>query len=259
MAVELLGRAAGLFSIFKPTPEGIPSYSREDRAARKGYKQAGAIILRGALGPEVMNVISGTWEAGLIKFDGKVRELQNGALPEDPGQRWVVDTFAKLQFLQHAVLRTNVEGADLQVPDELAKSLRHVFPRVSFIEGKSAIRRQGAQSAYVTWHRDAHAVRMTDYQDSFNCWVPMHAVGIDRPSLEIALGSHLDWRQRKVDVEAHDNPEDAEVRSTYKVVAAIMSPGDVLVFDQHTLHRTQPMEQYPVRISGEYRFTAGAA
>jgi hypothetical protein len=67
-------------------------------------------------------------------------------------------------------------------------------------------------------------------------------------------------RGREVDyANTNDSPDESEILKQYgadSICTAIMEPGDFLVFDHHTLHRTQPMGQtYPVRVSGELRFS----
>jgi hypothetical protein len=127
---------------------------------------------------------------------------------------------------------------------------------VSFVEGKSAIRRQGASSRPVRWHRDAHAVKTHDDGNCVNFWIPVDEVGMVRPSLQIACGSAAEWKYRPVDYSAIENPADEDVPLDYQVATAFLNPGDILVFGHHTLHRTQPMANGSMRLSGEFRFDA---
>jgi ectoine hydroxylase-related dioxygenase (phytanoyl-CoA dioxygenase family) len=102
-------------------------------------------------------------------------------------------------------------------------------------------------------------VQTVEYGECFNCWIPIHPVGVDRPSLQIVPGSHRKLRARAVDYTTHEPVSDEEIRDSYgkdAIATAILEPGDVLLFGHHTLHRTQPMDtEHPERVSAELRFT----
>jgi len=208
-------------------------------------------------------------------FDMKVQDVGRNEIRHDDPLVDYVKRYGLLQFIGEDIVRTLLSHSYLprsgfdRVTEVLSRVLTAVFPNQSFefIAGKSALRRQGTRgnarkSAYVEWHRDSHAVQTVEHGNCLNCWVPLNAVGIDRPSLQVVLGSNRVLQSSPVDYQAHDNPTDEQVSKDFgdsKVCTAVLDPGDVLLFGHHTLHRTQPMgDDYPARLSGEFRFTGKA-
>jgi hypothetical protein len=232
----------------------IPVFSVTDLGARarSAYDSAGALIIRGGLSSDTVETVRRQWSEGMSIFDRKAEAFSAGTLPADDEHITLMNVFALHQFLPHLVMKyvTKSEG----IAETLRPPAESIFGPISFVELKSVIRRQGKKSAYVVWHRDAHAVKTNDDGDCFNCWVPVDSVGVDRPSLQISCGSHRDWSIRPVDYASLDNPTHDEVVANYPIETAMLDPGDILIFSHFTLHRTQPMEESHGRISGEYRF-----
>jgi hypothetical protein len=217
--------------------------------ARAAYEHAGALIVRDAIHLKDLGAARDQWLAAFRAFD----EMSESPEAHD-AFKLELGMFSNYQFIQQGVLRHR-----LNLPDGLASHLgrlgRSLFGRVSYVEGKSAIRRQGRKSsAYVVWHRDAHAVQTMESGDCFNCWVPSESVGEERSSLQIAVGSNRDWKNRPVNYERHDNPAHEDVEKNYEIATAVLNPGDILIFSHFTLHRTQPIANEIERISSEFRF-----
>jgi hypothetical protein len=111
---------------------------------------------------------------------------------------------------------------------------------------------------YVAWHIDADAAAAGGYGvTSINMWLPLNSVGSEAPSLEFVPASHLVMR----DVPVLDGGEryrsDDWVRSTVpgRTWTPTAVPGDAILFDQFTLHRTQIADfADPSRSSCELRF-----
>jgi hypothetical protein len=239
----------------------IPDFISVGPAARAAYEENGAVILRQALPTAMLEYAQMTWPAAFALFDAKSADRARGELPPGAPFSLEVDMFTRLQFIQHQVLGIMLSVFDMRpqrVADAVGSLISPMFEEgVSFVEDKSAIRRQGRQSAYVPWHRDAHAVQLKELGTCVNCWVPIHSVGRDRPSVQVVCGSHLALRDRPVDYAVHDNPTDEEVDRDYpgRAQVAMLEPGDMLILGHHTLHRTQPMADHAGRISAEFRFT----
>jgi hypothetical protein len=236
---------------------------------RAYYEQAGAIILRNALSEDLTSYFRCYCNAVFSIMDMKVHELPpQGDDPLGP----YVERYRVLQFIGEDVCATLLATSHLRHGPGFASVTKRLEQILSFglsnapalyIPGKSVLRRQGTKdnaqkSAYVTWHRDAHAVQTAGLGNCVNCWVPVHAVGSERPSLQIVVGSHHMMKRRAIDYSVNDNPRDDDLRQVYRmddICTAVLNPGDVLIFGHHTLHRTQPMgDAYPIRISGEFRF-----
>jgi hypothetical protein len=92
----------------------------------------------------------------------------------------------------------------------------------------SAVRRHSTSSTNVVWHTDAEAAGTKKYGYCITAWVPFDSVGLNRPTLEFQVG---------------------------ELVRFQMEPGDVVMFDHFTTHRTQPLTNPLPRTSAEIRFS----
>jgi Phytanoyl-CoA dioxygenase (PhyH) len=128
-----------------------------------------------------------------------------------------------------------------------------------FLPERSYLRRHVGMTKQVPWHVDADAASVAELGsaiESINVWMPLDHVGTSLPSLEVVAGSadvmrkipHLtgDYRYR----------DDDFVAGIGGVASSpILDPGDALIFDQYTLHRTQRVSgQDIVRTACEFRF-----
>jgi hypothetical protein len=120
------------------------------------------------------------------------------------------------------------------------------------------IRRHRSTKYYLPWHIDADAagiITATDY--CINTWLPLDPVGDVLPSLELIPGSNKTMRTvPSLDGGEKSRKDDwvkANVPGESWVPHAV--PGDAILFDHWTLHRTQRMAQEnAVRTSCEFRF-----
>lgn len=252
----------------------IPEILSGSNNAGAIYSDSGAVIFRKLLPKDAIDQFSLLCAAVFAIMDLKVKEKEAGEARSDDPLSEYVKLYGQLQFIGEDVVRTLLASASMghagfdklvaALSSAVAPALQH---KLQYVPSKSTLRRQGTTghaqvSAYVPWHRDAHAVRTADLGDCLNCWVPMNPVGRDRPSLQVVLGSSKVLRDVKVDYEQNDNPSDEQVLKRYgadAICTAVLEPGDVLVFSHHTLHRTQPMgATYGTRMSGEIRFVVSA-
>ena len=127
------------------------------------------------------------------------------------------------------------------------------------MRSRSFFRRHKDGSKYVPWHIDANAaVTAVSAADCFNVWLRLSAVGETAPSLEFVRGSHRRMRELplfEVDVaERYRDDEWVSAQAAGERWAPVLRPGDAVLFDQYTLHRTQQAAGQPTRDSCEFRF-----
>ena len=108
-----------------------------------------------------------------------------------------------------------------------------------FFALRSFLRRLSGTNGILRWHIDADAAA-TNWGHCINVWLPLDAVGTDRPSVDVILGSHFKMRELPLlSGDSHDR-DDTFVASIGPTTSSGLNPGDALVFDHFTLHRTQP-------------------
>jgi hypothetical protein len=120
------------------------------------------------------------------------------------------------------------------------------------------VRRHQSTRHYLPWHIDADAgsiLNTTDY--SINAWLPLDAVGDRAPSLELMPGSNQTMRTLPLLAHPNVSRDDEWVKVSVGgepwVPRAV--PGDAILFDHWTLHRTQRLaDESASRISWELRF-----
>lgn len=128
------------------------------------------------------------------------------------------------------------------------------------MHARSFFRRHKDDAKYVPWHIDADAAATAAIApDCFNVWLPLAEVGETAPSLEFVLGSHRWMRGVPLfgpDVtERYRSEEWITAHATGQHWIPVLKPGDAVLFDQYTLHRTQRTE-FPIqsRDACEFRF-----
>ena len=114
---------------------------------------------------------------------------------------------------------------------------------------KSFLRRHVGAALLVPWHIDAD-VAVLKHERCINVWLPVDSVGTTLPSLEVMRRSHLKLRSSPTLAGGV-----AAAAAFGKPFAPKLNPGDALVFDQFTLHRTQRTGASDMtRTSCEFRF-----
>jgi hypothetical protein len=124
-----------------------------------------------------------------------------------------------------------------------------------YYPSRSFFRRYTGVEEPVPWHIDADAA-MIDRPEAINVWLPLNAVGAGSPSLEMMVGSHHKMKQLPLLTGKRRYRDDVFAASagTTKIVPQL-DPGDAIIFDQFTLHRTQPqIGDLVERTSCELRF-----
>jgi hypothetical protein len=122
----------------------------------------------------------------------------------------------------------------------------------------SFFRRLTKTPAHVPWHSDAEAASTLKLGPrAISMWVPLVSVGETMPSLEFVRGSHHVMRNPETPMPPDRHRPEEWVNATVagERIAPRAEPGDVLVFDEFTLHRTQPLSGHSSqRTSCEFRF-----
>jgi hypothetical protein len=139
------------------------------------------------------------------------------------------------------------------------RRFRSLFDRHWRLEPKfSFVRRHRSTRLYLPWHIDADAAGIINTADyCINTWLPLDPVGDVLPSLELMPGSNKTMRT----VPSLEGPEKTRtndwVKANFPGESWIphAAPGDAILFDHWTLHRTQCMvDETAVRTSCEFRF-----
>jgi ectoine hydroxylase-related dioxygenase (phytanoyl-CoA dioxygenase family) len=151
--------------------------------------------------------------------------------------------------------RTRVENFGLLDSPKLIQTIEKIAgPYVWHFPPQ--VRRQNpkAQHAFLPYHQDALYTR--HYNEFRVCWVPLTPCGADAPGLEIAIG-HIDYLVKH---ESSGSWEEGLAEEEYKrleslpVFAPVLFPGDVVLFDDKTFHRTYvPPNVSKTRLSFDFR------
>jgi hypothetical protein len=132
-----------------------------------------------------------------------------------------------------------------------------LLSRTRLIPALCLFRNHDGKRTHIAWHADADAAGGAEHDPCFNVWVPLVPVGKDRPSLQFVLGSHRVMRGLPLrDPQASSLTEEwVKDNLPGDAWTPIMEPGDVVIFDHYTVHRTQPMTHTEPRYSAEFRVT----
>jgi hypothetical protein len=123
-----------------------------------------------------------------------------------------------------------------------------------YYPSRSFFRKYTGVEELVPWHIDADAA-MVDRSEAINVWLPLNAVGAGLPSLEMVIGSHHKMRQLPLLTGKRRYRDDAFAASAGIKTVPKLDPGDAIIFDNFTLHRTQPQtSDIFERTSCEFRF-----
>lgn len=119
----------------------------------------------------------------------------------------------------------------------------------------SYFRRHVGMSRKVPWHIDADAAGAGTSR-TITIWLPLDRVGESLPSLDVIPGSRARMRNLPLLIEDdYRYRDDAFARAIGAPITPTLEPGDALVFDNFTLHRTQHIEGADIlRTSCEFRF-----
>jgi Phytanoyl-CoA dioxygenase (PhyH) len=203
-------------------------------------------------------------------------------------QRIVTDIYAELSAAQEAGTKALLKNKELEYhftawrgvnlkrlppylrarrPD-LAASFGHLVDQIHdqtetlfgpgwrFIPSRSWFRRHVGVARKVPWHIDADAAAVRGHgRRAFNVWLPLEPVGGDLPSLDVIRRSHMAMRELPLLRPPNIYRDDDFASSKGKASTVSLEPGDALIFDQYTLHRTQQAgSAESIRTACEFRF-----
>jgi Phytanoyl-CoA dioxygenase (PhyH) len=122
------------------------------------------------------------------------------------------------------------------------------------LEKCSFFRRPSSPTSLLRWHIDADGAQ-TGEAMCVNVWLPLDAVGVDLPGLSVVPGSHRKMRELPLLTDGDYDRDDEFAAALGPAVTPRLKPGDALIFDQYTLHRSQPTARSRFsRTSCELRF-----
>jgi hypothetical protein len=163
------------------------------------------------------------------------------------------------KFLRKA--RPDLAQRYAEVVGRVETQVKRTFgPDWRFFPKRSYFRRHIGMVRAVTWHIDADAAAIFQVAgEAINVWMPLDKVGTDLPSLEVVPHSGEVMRTVPLLTGKDRYRDDAFVRTIGQTAAPQLEPGDALVFDQFTLHRTQNVgSKDTVRTACEFRFVRHA-
>jgi hypothetical protein len=125
-----------------------------------------------------------------------------------------------------------------------------------FFGKRSYFRRHLGVAKAVPWHIDADAAGLYRIAASvINVWLPLDPVGDLLPSLDVVPRSHAVMRQIPLLTGNDRYRGDEFVNAIGPHTTPRLEPGDALIFDQFSLHRTQPAgSEKSMRTACELRF-----
>jgi hypothetical protein len=200
-------------------------------------KKNGAVVVRkfltGAETAELQSVVRAIYEA-MAEIGTFV-----DADMENHFRRWNGVWLEHLPSLLEAYDR-NLAARYRRVVELIERRTQRVFgDGWHFFALRSFLRRLSGTNGILRWHIDADAAA-TSWGHCINVWLPLDAVGTDRPSVDVILGSHIKMRELPpLSGDSHDR-DDTFVASIGPTTSSGLNPSDALVFDHYTLHRTQP-------------------
>jgi hypothetical protein len=217
------------------------------------YRRNGSALIRAFLSPEEVETLQrigamsygiGETIAAHARSDQLPQEIADGLLT-----RGYISWVRLKAWLE--CTGTNFDDQLGAIVDKVGAIAKAVYsdPSVRLLEGFSVIRRHqkspraGAMTT-VPWHRDFSFVGPAGIDRSVNFWIPLAEVGEVAPSIEIIVGSHNHMVNVPDETPGITNISEqwvSEHLGVYPKWTPHCKPGDVMVFDHQTIHRTQPL------------------
>lgn len=122
-----------------------------------------------------------------------------------------------------------------------------------FRDDLSYLRRHSGSSTHVPWHFDAGAAGTGQFDPCWNVWMPLVPVGEHSPTLQFIPGTSEVMKGARLPCYRPGYPEPESVPEDHWMTP-VLDPGDVVIFDHWTLHRTQPVGGL-MRTSAEIRLS----
>jgi hypothetical protein len=230
--------------------ERIPEVAREQLTVerlRSGIMHHGSLLVRGLANGDQVEQLTGDIDKALVAFDthaagGKRSDLAGWFQPftQDRG------SYRRLRRKRGAVLAVDSPPALFDLVETFAHAgidrlVRDYFAEPPMMLAKKVVLRRVPPHDMTTggWHQDGAFMGVGIR--SLNIWLSLSHCGDDAPGLDVVgrrldelvetggEGTFNDWAT---------NPQAAERVGSGAVVRPIFEPGDALLLDHMTLHRT---------------------
>src|SRR5215470_10670930 len=216
------------------------------------YAHHGAMVLRSFLPAEELAILQQVASLAFGIGDSIVANLPMGRVPSDVSDGLAHGYLSwKIMTAWLACTAPDLLGDLASVTNRVQAIAASAYrdPDTRFLDGFSVIRRhrrmpRSGEVTAAAWHRDFSFVGPAGIDQSVNFWFPLVEVGIDAPSLEIVVGSHRYMREIPDETPGITNIAEewlATHLSDYVRWTPSCRPGDVVMFDHQTIHRTQQL------------------
>lgn len=192
---------------------------------------------------------------------GIIEEVKNGAQPTGPHAdmiRHIADgtlqwggvsiswTFKiAASFFNRGAFERVIANAERLLAEHRKES------SAKYRDDLSYLRRHQGSTTHVPWHFDAGAAGTSEFDPCWNVWMPLVPVGEHSPTLQFIPGTSEAMKKGALPCyrPGYPNPETIPKDGW---LTPVLEPGDVVIFDHWTLHRTQPIAG-KIRTSAEIR------
>lgn len=217
------------------------------------YRENGVFLFEGLLSSEEVEILR---RIGAMSY--AIGEAIASNAPPDQLPREITDGLVTRGYISWTRLQAWIGSSGTHLGDQLdeivgrigtiAKTV-YADSTVELLEGFSVIRRhrkspRESELTNVPWHRDFSFVGPAGIGQSVNFWIPLTEVGEVAPSIEVIVASHNRMVNIPDETPGVTNIEEQWVTDHLGSLLRWVphcKPGDVMVFDHQTIHRTQPM------------------
>ncbi len=233
------------------------------------YRRNGCLLIRDLLSPGEVDTLQRIGNISYAIGETVAAHSAPEQLPLD-----ISDGLLTRGYISWVRLKASLgcSGTDLDarltaIVDKVGTVAQAIYgdPTVRLLESFSVIRRhrrspRSGELTTVPWHRDFSFVGPGGIDRSVNFWIPLTEVGEVAPSIEVIVASH--GHMVKVPDETPGVTYIAEQWVSEHLGdlqrwTPRCKPGDVMVFDHQTVHRTQPLSTQASkdRMNFEMRWT----
>jgi Phytanoyl-CoA dioxygenase (PhyH) len=236
------------------------------------FRSDGSLLIRAFFSPEEVETLK---RIGNLSY--AIGEAIAANAPPEQLPREIADGLLTRGYISWIRMKawlgcsgTNLDARLAAIVDKVSAVAKAVYadPTARLLEGFSVIRRHRrsprvGEFTTVPWHRDFSFVGPAGIDRSVNFWIPLAEVGETAPSIEVIVGSHGYMVKVPDETPGITNIEEqwvADHLCGYLKWTPRCKPGDVMVFDHQTVHRTQPLavQASMDRINFEMRWTPQA-
>ena len=215
-----------------------------------GIQHHGCLIVRGLIPPDTAARLAGevdrSFEAHDAASSGQLPpEMEGWFFPFEPGEGYEYTTFERMLMREGSgVLAADAPMAVFAVTEAfdaigLRPLLEAYLGEPPVVSVKKFTLRRAPADAMTEWHQDGSFLGASTR--TVNVWLALSDCGVDAPSMDI-FGRRFEGIVPTGGPDAMFHwsvgPSDAAALGTHDVVRPVFAPGDAVLFDQLTLHRT---------------------